>query len=91
MGLRSWLKRLERASREDMVEIPQIGSGVERFSQRQAADAYLEALDRECGMADPEEPEHPLSLAARNSSDPWWRNSAYVADLADEPAKDLSE
>ena len=64
---------------------------MKHFPHYQLAEACVEALDRECGRADPHKPEHPLSLAARNSSAPRWRNSVYVADLADEPVEDLSE
>jgi hypothetical protein len=71
-----------------MVEIPQPDGTIKRFPQSQLAEAYLVALDRACGAT---EDDHPLCRAARNSSDPEWRNSVYWADLSDRPAEDLSE
>ncbi len=91
MGLRDKLRQLERRAEGHMIVIPQQDGTVKRFPEYQLAEAYVQALDRECGVADPEEPEHPLSVAARNSSDPWWRNSCYWADLSDRPVEDLSE
>ena len=91
MGLRDRLRQLQKRAEGEMVSIPQQDGTVKRFPTHQFAEAFLSALDRACGTADPEEPEHPLSLAARNSSDPKWRNSAYWADLAEHPPEDLSE
>jgi hypothetical protein len=89
MGKRGWIKRLEREARGEMIAIPQKDGTVARFPGSDLAPAYLEALDRAVGSSDPEEPWHPLCAAARNSSDPAWRNSFYVTEWA-ESAEDLS-
>ena len=81
MGLRGWVKRLERDAR---------GESVERFPQSELASAYLDAFDRAVGRSAPDEPWHPLCAAARNSPDPAWRDSLYASEWA-EPVEDLSE
>ncbi len=90
MGLRGWVKRLERAARDEMVEIPQADGSVKRFPESDLAPAFLDAFDRGVGRSDPDEPEHPLCAAARSSSDPTWRGSVYASEWA-EPIEDLSE
>jgi hypothetical protein len=90
MGLRNWVKRLERDARGEMVAISQPDGSVERFPQSELAPAYLDAFDRAVGRSDPAEPWHPLCAAARNSSDPTWRDSLYASEWA-EPVEDLSE
>ncbi len=93
MGLRSWVKRLERDAREEMIEIPQKDGTVARFPQSAARDAFINLMDR-MGAGENAPPEHPLIAAARNSSDPKWANSIYaVEDPAAHvaPIEDLSE
>jgi hypothetical protein len=46
MGLRSWIKRLERGAREEMIEIPQKDGTVARFPQSAGMDAFLNLMDR---------------------------------------------
>ena len=91
MGLRGWVKRLERDARGEMIEIPQEDGTVERFPQSELAPAFLTAFDRNVGRDDSAEPLHPLCVAARNSSDPAWRDSFYAAGGEVEPVEDLSE
>ena len=94
MGLRGWIKRLERGSAEELISIPQVDGSVKRFSEADLKAAFLNGIDR--ATAEREEdrpPEHPLLIAAKNSSDPKWRNSFY-ADFEivnDAPLADLSE
>ena len=92
MGLRDKLKRLERDAREEMIEIPQRDGTVKRFPRSAGKDAFVNAWER-LGAGENAPPEHPLIMAARNSSDPEWSNSFYAAN--DEnwtaPVKDLSE
>jgi hypothetical protein len=95
MGLRGWLKRLERAAQEEMIEVPQQDGSLERFPQSAAKDAFMNAAAR-MGASEAEDapPEHPLTAAARNSSDPQWSESFYAAGEPDEwthPIQDLSE
>ncbi len=57
-------------------------------AQSSVKDAFLNAYDRACGK---DLPEHPMSVAARNSSDPTWRNSVVAGpeEVPDTP-EDLS-
>ena len=95
MSLRDRLRRLRRAAEGPVVTIPQRDGSVKRFPESALGPAFVDALDRELGRkglrSDPEVPEHPLCTAARNSSDPEWRNSLYVTDRPEEPVPDLSE
>ena len=90
MGLRGRIKRLERDARGEMVAIGQPDGSVERFPRSELAPAYLNAFDRAVGRSDPDEAWHPLCAAARNSSDPAWRDSFYASEWAG-PVEDLSE
>lgn len=95
MGLRDRLRRLQRMAEGPIVSIPQQDGTVSRFPERELGPAFIDALDRELGRkglrSDPEQPEHPICLAARNSNDPEWRNSLYVTDRPEEYVPDLSE
>ena len=90
MGLRGRIKRLERDARGEMVAIGQPDGSVARFPQSELASAYLDAFDRAVGQSDPAQPWHPLCEAARNSSEPAWRDSLYASERAG-PVGDLSE
>ncbi len=93
MGLRSWIKRLERDAREEMIEIPQKDGTVARFPQSAGMDAFINLMDR-MGAGEDAPPEHPLIAAARNSSERGWSNSIYaIEDPAAHvaPVEDLSE
>jgi hypothetical protein len=93
VGLRNRIKRLERDARGEMIEIPQQDGTVKRFPESAAKDAFLNAYER-LGAGEDAPPEHPLSTAARNSSDPNWSESFYATCGPDEwtkPVKDLSE
>ncbi len=96
MGLRDRLRRLQRMAEGPIVGIPQQDGTVSRFPERDLGPAFVDALDRELGKkglrSDPEQPEHPLCTAARNTSAPQWRNGLYVADRPEVPIPaDLSE
>jgi hypothetical protein len=82
MGLRGRLKRLERESREEFIEIPQRDGTVKRFPQSEGVEALLSLIDGR---------DHPLAEAARNSTEPGWVNSFYSAFPIDDGAEDLSE
>lgn len=93
MGLKGRIKRLERASREEVIEIPQRDGTVKRFPASAGIEAYLNWFDR-LGAGEDAPPEHPLLVAARNSSDPFWSEGIYsVTDPDDhtKPIPDLSE
>lgn len=90
MGLRDNLKRLERAARGEMVEIPQVDGSVKRFPQSAMQEAYVNEYRRLCGE---DLVPHELTLAAANSSSAEWSRSAF-ADMhveGDGPPVDLSE
>jgi hypothetical protein len=95
MGLRSWIKRLERDAQEEMIVIPQADGTLKRFPQSAAKEAFMNAMARMgAGSEADAPPEHPLTAAARNSSDPTWAQSFYAAGEPDEwiaPVEDLSE
>ncbi len=83
MSLRTWLKRLERESREEFIEIPQKDGTIKRFPQSAGMEALLSLIDG-C--------DHPLARAARESSEPKWANSFYSAFPIDpDTVEDLSE
>jgi hypothetical protein len=90
--VRSWLKRLERVAEGEMIIIPQQDGTVRRFPVSAARDAYLNLCER-LGAVEDAPPEHPLLVAARNSSDAWWAQSAYAEDPEEliKPVEDLSE
>jgi len=90
--LRGWLKRLERASSEEMIEIPQQDGTVARFPPQAGMEAFANLMDR-MGAGEDAPEEHPLIAAARNSSEPKWSQSFYAVNdegLTD-PIEDLSE
>ncbi len=93
MGLRGWLKRLEKDARGEEIVIPQRDGTVARFPQSAARDAFINLMDR-MGAGEDAPPEHPLIAAARNSSEPEWADSIYaIEDPAAHvvPVEDLSE
>ena len=92
MGLRGWIKRLERDAQGEMMGIPQPDGSIKRFSDGELAPAFLDAFDRTVGRKGPEVPVHPLCEAAQNSSDPTWRGSFYASGEGQMGAvEDLSE
>ena len=89
MGLRGHIGRLERLAEGEIVSIPQPDGPPARFPASALPDAFLNAHRRELGE---HLEEHPLSAAARNSSDPAWRDSAFAGpEEVGEPPEDLSE
>ncbi len=60
MGLRAFVRRLERLSEGEVIVIPQKDGTVARFPQSVAAEAFLSLCEGR---------DHPLLQAARNSSD----------------------
>jgi hypothetical protein len=91
--LRGWLRRLERQSEGEVITIPQQDGTVARFPESAAREAFMNAMDR-LGAGPDAPPRHPLLEAARNSSDPRWRDSCF-GDIdypgATMPLEDLSE
>jgi hypothetical protein len=93
MGLRGWLKRLERAAEEEMIVIPQRDGTVRKFPAQEGMEAYMNLMER-LGAGEDAPPEHPLIAAARNSTDPEWSQSFYAVNDPEEwvqPVEDLSE
>jgi hypothetical protein len=94
MGLRGWVKRLERAGQGEMISIPQRDGTIKRFTLAEARDAYLNMMDR-LGAGEDAPPEHPYPTAVRNSSYPApLFLSAYAHGEPEEwtaPVEDLSE
>ena len=93
MPIRSWVRRLERASRKEMISLPQKDGTLKRFPKSAAKDAYQNAMTRLGAGADAPAP-HPLLVAAKNSAEPWWRESIYASGAEEswtDPVEDLSE
>lgn len=93
MGLRSWLKRIEKKAEGHVLVIPQKEGPPLRFHEDAAGAAYTNLMDR-LGAGEDVPPEHPLITAARNSSDPWWSSSLYAVHSDEgwtDPVEDLSE
>ncbi len=94
MAFRDRLRRLRRASRDDMVAIPQRDGTVKRFPKSALREAFLEDVDRTLGRVGSEVPTHPLLVALHNSDDPmrtggWFMSGGDPPDL--EAVEDLSE
>ena len=91
MALWARLRKLEQVAEEQIIVIPQQDGTVKRFPQSAGMDAYMNLMDR-LGAGEDAPPEHPLIVAARNSSDPTWSESFYASDETwTEPIEDLSE
>ena len=86
------MKRLERDTREEMIEIPQQDGPVARFPQSAGMEAFMNLMER-LGAGEDAPPEHPLIEAARSSSDTEWSESIYAAggEGWTDPIEDLSE
>ena len=74
MGIRRWLRRVERDAWETSgsAYIPQESGPPVRVGGEEWLEAFSTAVQR---MTDKSIPEHPLAKAARNSPDPDWHRS----------------
>jgi hypothetical protein len=93
MGIGDRVRKLERVSKRDAVYIPQEDGTYKSFPQSALKEAFLNEVRRVRGE---DVPEHPLTTAADNSSDPNWSNSFFAgmttADGCDpRDVPDLSE
>jgi len=91
--VRDRVQRLQRLLEAEFISIPQRDGSIKRFPPCAFEEAFLCAMAR-IGAGEDAPPRHPLLEAARNSSDPRWRES-YFSDIdyegATEPVEDLSE
>ena len=92
MSLKGRMRRLERLAEGDVVSIPQRGGRAARFPASDLEAAFVN-LAKRMGAGEDAPPEHPLLKAARNSDDPEWSQSIFVADPDEwvRPVEDLSE
>jgi hypothetical protein len=91
MAFKDRLRRLERGTRKEMIEVPQSDGSVARFPQSAGVEAFLHNIDRMKTTPEEAGEPHPLCVAASNSSDPSWRDS-FVATIGPHgPIEDLSE
>jgi hypothetical protein len=93
VGIRSRLRKVERAAEEKMIVIPQRDGTVRRFPAEEGMKAYMNLMER-LGAGEDAPPEHPLIAAARNSTDLEWSQSFYAVNDPEEwvqPVEDLSE
>ena len=74
--LRQTIRRLERASRGEMISIKQTDGSVKRFPLSALAEALSTNLSRAAGE---DIPPHPLTKAADRAVDRWWRESFYAS------------
>jgi hypothetical protein len=74
VGIGDRVGKLERVSKRDAVHIPQEDATVKSFPQSALQGAFLNETAR---MRGEDVPEHPLTTAAANSSDPNWSNSFF--------------
>ncbi len=73
MGIRRWLRRVERDSREaGDTSIPQVDGPPVQVSGEQWLQAFSTSVQR---MYDKSIPAHPVSKAAASSPDPTWNRS----------------
>ena len=88
MAPRDRIKRLENRSGL-FIAIPQPDGSIRRFPKSAVADAYIANLDRAVGR---DVPEHPLSIAARNSGNPeLYLGTLVGSEEVGEPPEDLSD
>ena len=92
------MRRLERAAEQDWIVIPRTDGTTEKFPPSAGPDAFLVGMERLRAQHLGEgiaslPPEHPLTTAALDSSDPKWSASFFA--LTPNPdsysGKDLSE
>ena len=92
--MRGWIKRLEHASKGELISIPQRDGTIKRFTLAEARDAYLNMMDR-LGAGEDAPPEHPYLTAVRHSTYPApLFLQAYAHGEPEEwtaPVEDLSE
>jgi len=89
MALRDRVRKLEKEAGGGTVSIPSEDGTARRFPATALQEAFLVNLKRLRGE---NVPPHPLSVAAAQSPDPAWNQSAYSADAAIVTAPaDLSE
>jgi len=97
VGLRGRLKRLWRASEEDMIVIPQKDGTIKRFAKEAAYDAFMDNMARLRASHQGADlaslpPEHPLTTAAINAPDPKWHGSFFAVHVDPEGVlEDLSD
>jgi hypothetical protein len=93
VGLRDKLKRLERAARGEIIEIPQKDGTVARFPRSAEIEAFRNWFAR-LGAGEDAPPEHPMLAAVRNTSEPEWQKTFFYVEDPDahsRPVPDLSE
>jgi hypothetical protein len=93
MAMKSRIKRLERRTQSNYISIPQLGAPPERFPPSALAEAFesnMNQLRAAVGGRDIP-PDHALTVAAKNSGDPKWRDS-FIGGVGYVPiTEDLSE
>ncbi len=76
--IRGWVRRLERATRDDQLSIPQKDGTVAKFPMGTAEHAFLHEANRLRAIHRGEDPgeAHPLTAARRNAVHP----QAFIFD-----------
>jgi hypothetical protein len=90
VGLRRWVKRLEKEAEGETVAVPLRDGTVRRFPKSALQESFMTNIRRLRGE---DVPHHPLGVAAAQSPDPEWSRSFYSAAWTAivVPVEDLSE
>ena len=86
--LRGWLRRLERASEEELISISQKDGSIKRFAPSALGEAFLVSANYLRGG---DAQRHPLNIAAQNAADAQWRDTFYNLPRLSEPGCDVLE
>ena len=74
MGLRRWVKRLEKEAEGETVAVPQKDGKARRFPKSALQESFMTNIRRLRGE---DVSHHPLGVAAAQSPDPEWSRSLY--------------
>ena len=87
--VRTWLKRLERDSRDEEIAIPQQDGSVVRFGTRDLEEAFLHEANRLRAIHRGEDPgeAHPLTAARRFAM----YAQAFIFDADEQPRRTEGE
>ncbi len=83
--IRTWIKRLERDSRDEEIAIPQQDGSVARFGTRDLEEGFLHEANRLRTLHKGEDPgeAHPLTTAKRNAR----FSQEYIFDADEQPRR----
>jgi hypothetical protein len=85
MGIRNWVRRLERATQDDQLVILQTDGTIEKFPMGTAEHAFLHEAERFRAIRRGEDPgeAHPLTTAKRGAMYP----QEFIFDADEQPRR----